>query len=791
MSDIHLNRFRHLAQLAIDQPNARIEFNADKGSVQAQKPSLSAQIGRFFTRHSVLLKRTENAAFAFYQALQNEYGEHIAKEAVSDLRGFQIINGQVTVDATHFLTAEMIKSGLEVAGALQNQITHSRQEPPSVASAANAVHTSTPLEQQANLTPVSQSAASTVSPPVAAPRTKLQNSEPTQTQPTITPPVAAPRTKLPSQEPLKPQPSLAPPVAAPRAPKPISTSGAAQQSPESTVKPRVARPALAATPNLETIQEDAREDIPDVPSVEQTTEETIALLDAEVAQITKEVPLQVRPVQQALALVQEAATPQELAHQPVDPKPLAVAKPKGPPPPPRKPSKEYFEARTRQEAAWRGLFGKGSVSPASMDEAKTQLQTFISNHDALLKKSRWGADATAHALWTGWQGAQSSLLSEIEKTHHFALALEEFHRDVFGFSVDLAKDLSKVNITVVPHGIEAEGGIGKAIEVRIDGQRKIQKEFKDDREYPLQLDISSTPDDAKLVRTPELTAAFLHPNEFEIVVTPSHFIVEETSTSGSAQYLVEVRDKEFRAWAKHRLAENADDDAYELSIVGNLQDVAPGEELYTTFTKSSPTLDQSDAEQIATELLYAVSVLGARGFVHGDLKPENIYYDSASKKLKLIDTGGLSKISKEPSRVLTTAFLGRRGHTTIYSIPTVSSYAPIGLEQDLFATGILLLEVDSVRHFCATGDDAIHQKFELFQNELSKAHARLKIGDLNATQAAEAVRQALALTYPLSKTKIETVGLDAISRALNYTALKSPPDIDQHLKNIEELIDKL
>ena len=789
MSDIHLNRFRHLAQLAIDQPNARIEFNAEKGSVEAQKPSFSAQIGRFFTRHSVLLKRTENAAFAFYKALQNEYGEQIAKEAVGDLRGFQIKNGQVTVDATHFFTAEMIKSGLEVAGALQNQITNSRQEPVGLASAADANQAITLFEQQANLIPTTPPAAPTVFPPVAVPRTKLQIPEPTNTQPTIATPVAAPRAKLPSQEPSTPQPSLVPPVAAPRARQPVSTPAAAQQASVPTVKPRLARPALAVTPNLETIAEDAQEDALSDPVVEHTKEVTVAFQAKEVAPITTEIPSQEPAL--PFANAQVLATPQELAKPPVDAEPLAVAKPKGPPPPPRKPSKEYFEARARQEVAWRGLFGKESAFPANMDEAKTQLQTFISNNDARLKKSRWGAEATAHALWTGWQGAQSSLLSETEKTHHFALALEEFHRDVFGFSVDLAKDLTKVKITVVPHGIKAEGGVGKAVEVKVDGQRKIRKEFKEDREYPLQLDVTSDPGDAKLVRTSELTATFLHPNEFEMVIAPSHFLVEEAGTSGSAQYLVEVRDKEFRAWAKHRLTEHADDDAYELSIVGNLQDVAPGEELYTTFTKSSPTLAQTDAEQIAFELLYAMSVLGARGFVHGDLKPENIYYDSASKKLKLIDTGGLSKISKEPSRVLTTAFQGRRGHTPVYSIPTVSSYAPIGLEQDLFASGILLLEIDAVRHFCATGDDAIHQKFELFQNELSKTHARLKIGDLNATQAAEAVRQTLALTYPLSNTKIETVGLDAISRALNYTALKSPPDIEQHLKNIEELINKL
>ncbi len=714
MSDIHLNRFRHLAQLATDQPNTRIEFDDQKGSVREQKSSLSAQIGRFFTRHSVLLKRTENAAFAFYRALQNEYGEHIAKEAVSDLRGFRIINGQVTVDASHFLTADTLKSGLEVAGALQNQITHARQEPVSLPPALAVENpVATPLE--------SQTIAPPVSPPVAAPRTKLQSPEPSTT-------------------PL----SVEQPIAAPRAHQSISAPTAAQQSPAPIAKPRVVRPTLAATPTLETIPEDAQEDVATLPTVDQPTQV-----------------------------------------------PVAAAKPKGPPPPPRKPTKEYFEARARQEIAWKGLFGKESTFPASMEDAKTQLQAFITNNDALLKKSHWGADSTANTLWTGWQGAQSALLSEVEKTHHFALTLEEFHRDIYGFSVDLAKELSAVNITVVPHGIEGEGGIGKAVEVKVDGQRKIKKEFKEDREYPLQLDVSATSGQAKLVRSSELTAAFLHPNEFEVIIAPSHFLVEETSGAGSTQYLVEVRDKEFRAWAKHRLTEHADDEDYELSIVGNLQDVAPGEELFTTFTKASPTLDDTDAKHLAGELLYAMAVLGERGFVHGDLKPENIYYDSASKKLKLIDTGGLSKISKEPGRVLTTAFLGRRGHTTIYSIPKVSSYTPIGLEQDLFATGILLLEVDSVRHYCATGDETVHQKFELFQNELSKIHARLKIGDLNATEAADAVRQALTLAYPLTNGNIENVGLEAIFMALNYSALTAPPDIDQHLKNIEDLIDKL
>jgi hypothetical protein len=746
MSEIHLNRFRHLAQLAKDQPNARIEFNADKGSVQAEKPSFTAQIGRFFTRHSVLLKRTENAAFAFYQALQNEYGEHIAKEAVSDLRGFQIINGRVTVDATHYLTADMIKSGLEVAGALQNQITHARQE--------------------------------LASPP---PEAILTSPEPilTSPEPILTPPVAAPRTQRPIPAPLatdqspapikhqanlqpvpSPEPILTPPVAAPRTQRPIPAPLATDQSSAPIAKPRVAKPTLAIAPNLETIAEDAEEDV-DVASTVMQTSVKDAVGSAEVDQPIVEL------------------------HTPV------AARPKGPPPPPRKPSKEYFEARTRQETVWRGLFGKGSAYPVNMNEAKTQLQMFMSDNAALLKKSRWGAESTGNALWAGWQGAQSTLLSDIEKMHHFSLALEDFHRDVYGFSVDLAKELSEVKITVVPHGISSEGGLGKAVEVEVDGQRKIQKGFKEDRKYPLQLDVASAPGDAKLIRTPELTATFLHPNEFEMVIAPSHFLVEEKSAAGSTQYLVEVRDKEFRAWAKHRLTEHADDDAYSLSIVGNLQDVAPGEELYTTFMKNNPTLEQTDAEQIAVELLYAMSVLGARGFVHGDLKPENIYYDSASKKLKLIDTGGLSKISKEPSRVLTTAFLGQRGHTPIYSIPTVSSFAPIGLEQDLFATGILLLEVDSVRQFCASGDDAVHQKFELFQNELSKTHARLKIGDLNATQAAESVRQALTSTYPLTNTKIETVGLEAISMALSYAALRSPPDIEQHLKNLEELIDQL
>jgi hypothetical protein len=120
MSDIHLNRFRNLTELS---PTARIELDSSSNSLQVQQSGVGASLGRFFTSHKTLLKRNENAALAFYQALQKEYGASIAAQAVGHFKGISIRNGQVSADGAYFVTAEAVKTALQVAGALKEQTT--------------------------------------------------------------------------------------------------------------------------------------------------------------------------------------------------------------------------------------------------------------------------------------------------------------------------------------------------------------------------------------------------------------------------------------------------------------------------------------------------------------------------------------------------------------------------------------------------------------------------------------------------------------------------------------------
>ena len=120
MSDIHLNRFRNLAE---GSPDARIQLDSSSNSLQIQKSGVGASLGRFFTSHKTLLKRNENAALAFYQALQQEYGDSIAAKAVGHFKGISIRNGQASADGAFFVTAEAVKTALQVAGALKEETT--------------------------------------------------------------------------------------------------------------------------------------------------------------------------------------------------------------------------------------------------------------------------------------------------------------------------------------------------------------------------------------------------------------------------------------------------------------------------------------------------------------------------------------------------------------------------------------------------------------------------------------------------------------------------------------------
>ena len=243
-----------------------------------------------------------------------------------------------------------------------------------------------------------------------------------------------------------------------------------------------------------------------------------------------------------------------------------------------------------------------------------------------------------------------------------------------------------------------QGGFGLVYDATLNGVNKVLKEFKG-KTYPLQLDLTNPPDPS-LRRSIEATASYLQASELDTIIAPTHYLVsEKCADKPELIYSVEVIDKQFRAWAKHKLISNQSVAGYALEIIGSLQNYAKGMEL-SKYLETSAVLDiEANARAVTTSYLDALKVLCKRGFVHGDLKLRNAFYDASKRKISLIDTGGLTKISKDEDRKTDTEFHHERGITPAYSIPNVLRQKKVGFEQDLFSVGAQILEIIGKTHF--------------------------------------------------------------------------------------------
>jgi serine/threonine protein kinase len=366
--------------------------------------------------------------------------------------------------------------------------------------------------------------------------------------------------------------------------------------------------------------------------------------------------------------------------------------------------------------------------------------------------------------------ATPSAQSAVAKTLKSA---SQIYKGIHGFELpvelDPATDVSLVKQI-------GDGGHGEVFEMQLYGQPKIYKRFKDDDSWPLELDPDfAVKGEAKLLRTQEATASFLHEAEKKVLVAPTHFVVSETDAAGLRRdFIVEVGDKEFRAWAKHRLSLNSDTagkqtPGYSLEIIGVIQDRAKGVDLfeYLGDEYDNPgTIAREDVKQIALGLLHAIEVLGKRGFVHGDIKFENAFYDQTSKKLMLIDTGGLSKLSKIEARLSDTAFTPDRGSTYAYRIQDDGAS---GLEADLYSVGILLLELSARCETDVSTRDAEIDKIKALQKSFGKYAKATEGGGYDPGTARNEVWFKLYGQYQKKNTPLEKAGLRAVAHALDMS----------------------
>jgi len=411
---------------------------------------------------------------------------------------------------------------------------------------------------------------------------------------------------------------------------------------------------------------------------------------------------------------------------------------------------DFFEAFERQQDVWVALLDPTEDRPEDIAEIKECLTKYVKTHKM--------GDAALVSLFTKLSAAEAAP-DELARAQLNTQALEDFHRQALGYSTDLVIDLADANVVKGSH--IGEGAFGTVTHASLGGKEKVIKEFLNGKTFPIKLDTTDPNhlNDPKLLRSPEVAAAFLKQSESDSVVVPSHFIVREKVGTKTRELLVPLRDKEFRAWAKKQLTDHAGEWNYSLEITGELQDVAPGEEVRNLVNSGGATA--GNVKKIAAGFLDALAALGKRGFVHGDIKPQNAFFDPATGKLKLIDTGSLTKVSKKVEDRPDTAFSVLRGATLDFTLPD-SINAPLGFAHDLYSTGISIIQVAVGAEF----DNAKRVKLDKFLSQVEDVRQDMWTSRITPEEGKQRVRDLIQQSLPLSGNPVEQVGVRALEVAL-------------------------
>jgi|GEM_PF-3685242 len=301
-------------------------------------------------------------------------------------------------------------------------------------------------------------------------------------------------------------------------------------------------------------------------------------------------------------------------------------------------------------------------------------------------------------------------------------AQAQVDRDTEGGAVRLS------NTELVRGSQIGRGGFGTVSKATLDGESVLVKRFQNPT-APLRFTPAG-----RLHRSTELTAAYLKAGSEAGVVAPTHFIVKETRADGTQEVWLVPGKQSFRDWALTRLTAGGAHPPT-LVIEGLILPKASGEELHDLHARIPP-LSQDDVNRLSDGLLSNLAQLALRGFVHGDIKPGNTFFNPDEVKVQFIDTGSLSKISKNPPLIPDTLFARNRPHTRAYTHPLLETlYHRAGFEQDLYSVGITILVTDlrSQGHFAEAKAllTGLHQNNEqLSSNGKSYQQARAQVFNL-------------------------------------------------------------
>lgn len=242
------------------------------------------------------------------------------------------------------------------------------------------------------------------------------------------------------------------------------------------------------------------------------------------------------------------------------------------------------------------------------------------------------------------------------------------------------------------------------------------------------------------------------------VVQPKMLLVRESNADGTTVMHTVRGGAEFKAWARTRPV------AADLVIEGVLMPMAPGKPLLSVKSTGeteevTANVQTSHMHDLSRQGLEILKGLQSRGFIHGDLKAENMLYDPGSQQLQFIDTDDLKKISKKPGTVLPD---DPGAYTLTYLHPMARQSKPCGAGRDLFALGTTLLEA-SLQARGADEEWKTWQEKLLFGVSNAKKSAYMSSIKSKRTELAEAARQ-----NEFAPDSAEHFALTCIAEALEY-----------------------
>ncbi len=181
------------------------------------------------------------------------------------------------------------------------------------------------------------------------------------------------------------------------------------------------------------------------------------------------------------------------------------------------------------------------------------------------------------------------------------------------------------------------------------------------------------------------------------VITPTVFLVKETTLEGEVVYHAVAGQQQIKQWAKTQKLKST------FAVTGVLMPKASGKQP-VDGRRSNVAL--SDLKPMAQSALSLLKGLAGHGFIHGDIKSENLFWDSSSKTLSVIDTDGLQKVSEDDGSTVAKKL---HSYTRDFLNPVAyRSGARLGIGRDLFAIGATLLEVSlTARGAHAKADELI------------------------------------------------------------------------------------